>query len=561
MKFTFVPAYSFGTGWKASMGVDSFNTPGPGTYNSVDLSVYKPSTGNRRIGLGLRTENKPNNFPAPNKYDIKDEISNLSTKPKHGGYSFGKFSGVKPRVRPADEQLLQSVNNLNKKHKKKKKEKEKNNNSEDNIFKERNINADEAAIVDNNETGPFEDKNYNKHTNDDKKAKTSTNFYNNYHNNKINEDDLKHIQLDGTTPGAGRYNIRSSLKVPVVKFGTERKDIAYQSPVSPGPSKYNMREEPGKNTIKVGFGTSTRDEPKRPKTPGPGSYKIATNLGDDNAPKFSFGKEERMGNVQGTNKKNKKIKKLEQFYPQPGPADYDTRTKFGSEARHITISPNGRRPYIYNNFPAPNAYLPNYKVVKKKYPSYRIGTAKRRDLYENEKSFPAPNKYNVKENFNSKRPKTPSWKIGTGKRPKLYYTNNTPGVGMYTLRNNKILGPKYTLRGKFKIVDGKMKVPGVGMYNIDNNKLLLREPAWKIGSSTREDTLKRIKRENFPGPGMYQPIIKRRHSGNIKFGKEKRDTYKINDTPGPKYRIPCSIIDINDYTRHQGKWDENYKYV
>ena len=120
MKFTFVPAYSFGTGWKASMGVDSFNTPGPGTYNSVDLSVYKPSTGNRRIGLGLRTENKPNNFPAPNKYDIKDEISNLSTKPKHGGYSFGKFSGVKPRVRPADEQLLQSVNNLNKKKKKKK---------------------------------------------------------------------------------------------------------------------------------------------------------------------------------------------------------------------------------------------------------------------------------------------------------------------------------------------------------------------------------------------------------------------------------------------------------
>ena len=309
MKFTFVPAYSFGTGWKASMGVDSFNTPGPGTYNSVDLSVYKPSTGNRRIGLGLRTENKPNNFPAPNKYDIKDEISNLSTKPKHGGYSFGKFSGVKPRVRPADEQLLQSVNNLNKKHKKKKKEKEKNNNSEDNIFKERNINADEAAIVDNNETGPFEDKNYKKHKNDDKKAKTSTNFYNNYHNNKINEDDLKHIQLDGTTPGAGRYNIRSSLKVPVVKFGTERKDIAYQSPVSPGPSKYNMREEPGKNTIKVGFGTSTRDEPKRPKTPGPGSYKIATNLGDDNAPKFSFGKEERMGNVQATNKKKKKNKK------------------------------------------------------------------------------------------------------------------------------------------------------------------------------------------------------------------------------------------------------------
>ena len=279
MKFTFVPAYSFGTGWKASMGVDSFNTPGPGTYNSVDLSVYKPSTGNRRIGLGLRTENKPNNFPAPNKYDIKDEISNLSTKPKHGGYSFGKFSGVKPRVRPADEQLLQSVNNLNKKHK-----------------------------------------------NDDKKAKTSTNFYNNYHNNKINEDDLKHIQLDGTTPGAGRYNIRSSLKVPVVKFGTERKDIAYQSPVSPGPSKYNMREEPGKNTIKVGFGTSTRDEPKRPKTPGPGSYKIATNLGDDNAPKFSFGKEERMGNAQGTNKK-KKLKKFEQFYPQPDHADHNTRTK------------------------------------------------------------------------------------------------------------------------------------------------------------------------------------------------------------------------------------------
>jgi hypothetical protein len=561
MKFTFVPAYSFGTGWKASMGVDSFNTPGPGTYNSIDLSVYKPSTGNRRIGLGLRTETKPNNFPAPNKYDIKDEISNLSTKPKHGGYSFGKSSNVKPKTRPADEQLLQSINNLKKKNKKnKKKQKENNNNSADNMFKEKKIEADEAAIPENIEKGYYEDKNYNKKNkkDDDKKGKTSINFYN---RNKINDEDLKYIQLDGTAPGVGRYNIRSSVKVPVAKFGTERKDIAYQSPVSPGPSKYNLREEPGKDTIKVGFGTSARDEIKRPKTPGPGSYKIETNLGDDNAPKYSFGKEIRMGNIKNNNNKKKKIKKLEQFYPQPGPADYDTRTKFGSDARHITISPNGRRPYIYNNFPAPNAYLPNYKVIKKHYPSYRIGTAKRRDLYEVEKYFPAPNKYTIKDNYNSKRPKSPSWKIGTGKRPKLYYTNNSPGVGMYTLRSNKISGPKYTLRSKYKIVDSKMQVPGVGMYNIDNNKLLLREPAWKIGSSIREDTLRRIKRENFPGPGMYQPIIKRRHSGNIKFGKEKRNTYKINDTPGPKYKIPCSIVDINDYTRQQGKWEQTFKYI
>ena len=47
-----------------------------------------------------------------------------------------------------------------------------------------------------------------------------------------------------------------------------------------------------------------------------------------------------------------------------------------------------------------------------------------------------------------------------------------------------------------------------------------------------------------------------------KFGSEKRGLVKKSDTPGPgQYRIPCSFDDINDYTREQGQFDPNFRYI
>ena len=162
---------------------------------------------------------------------------------------------------------------------------------------------------------------------------------------------------------------------------------------------------------------------------------------------------------------------------------------------------------------------------------------------------------------NSTRPGSPSWRIGTGKRPKLYNTSIAPGPGMYNMSSRSTQGPRYTLRGKYKLKTDNCS-PGPGMYNNDTQKHLFRNPAWKIGTSQRNDDLKRVVRDGYPGPGNYRPIVKRKNSNNIKIGKEKRGFVLKKDTPGPgQYKIPCEFDNVNDYTRQQGKFDENYRYV
>ena len=48
----------------------------------------------------------------------------------------------------------------------------------------------------------------------------------------------------------------------------------------------------------------------------------------------------------------------------------------------------------------------------------------------------------------------------------------------------------------------------------------------------------------------------------FKFPKSDRINLFINDSPGPgSYKIPCSIVDVNTYTRKQGKFNNNFRYV
>lgn len=50
-----------------------------------------------------------------------------------------------------------------------------------------------------------------------------------------------------------------------------------------------------------------------------------------------------------------------------------------------------------------------------------------------------------------------------------------------------------------------------------------KNPSWKIGTSLRDDDLKRIKRDGFPGPGKYEYYDRTKNkSPNYKFGTEKK---------------------------------------
>lgn len=347
------------------------------------------------------------------------------------------------------------------------------------------------------------------------------------------------------TPGPGTYNIRTnkSIEVPTYKFGTEKKCPDYATSCAP-PKLYDTTTNFGDNAPKFSFGKDPKGTSKRPLTPGP-KYEVTKNFGSE-APKFSFGKEERGTSSRATT---------------PGPGKYKIRKSFGKDAKKITISPYGRDQYKFNSFPGPGCYDPNSDKVKKRYPTYKIGSAKRRQLYESDPNFPSPTTYHPNPLANSTRPKTPSWRIGTGQRPKLYNTSIAPGPGMYNLSSRSTNGPKYTLRGKYKLKSESCS-PGPGMYNSDNQSNLFRSPAWKIGTSQRGDDLQRTIRDSFPGPGKYRPVVKRKHSNNIKIGKEKRSGFVKNNNPGPgQYRIPCEFDNVNDYTRQQGKFDENFRYV
>ena len=47
-----------------------------------------------------------------------------------------------------------------------------------------------------------------------------------------------------------------------------------------------------------------------------------------------------------------------------------------------------------------------------------------------------------------------------------------------------------------------------------------------------------------------------------RFGSKKRFSKHIYDTPGPgSYHIPCSIIDVTNYTREKGNFDSKFKFI
>ena len=75
----------------------------------------------------------------------------------------------------------------------------------------------------------------------------------------------------------------------------------------------------------------------------------------------------------------------------------------------------------------------------------------------------------------------------------------------------------------------KEKMPGVGQYNVSKSSQITmkKEPEWKIGKAAKDFDFKAGKGN--PGPGMYS--------------------------------IPCSMVDVNDYTREKGNFDNNFRYV
>jgi len=107
----------------------------------------------------------------------------------------------------------------------------------------------------------------------------------------------------------------------------------------------------------------------------------------------------------------------------------------------------------------------------------------------------------------------------------------------------------------------KNSLPGPGNYNSDKvNYTTNKAPTWRIGTATREDNMKNIMRQNFPGPGNYHTLNSEK-GPKYSFGHDQRvKSASSTVTPGPgQYKLPTTIFNVPNFVT--GGWDPNFKFV
>ena len=362
---------------------------------------------------------------------------------------------------------------------------------------------------------------------------------------------FKDIQGKGSGPGPGSYNISNNNNINVKNsytFGQKYKNNERE--LSPGPGKYNLRTERDLLVPSTIFGHEKKFSNSITDSPGPGKYNSDMSGSNYQKPKYSFGKEKRI---------------IDNITDSPGPGSYESKEYVGKEGKKISMGLKYNSKIDESN-PGPGQYdTENYNnIVFKKLPDIKLGKANRFSNSNSSKDNPGPGRYDSVDFGIYNRIKNPSWKIGTSERKPLGNISDSPGPGRYDLRKNFGEGaPQYSMGKKEKDSDNKFNSPGPGRYNNDELNIYKRYPAWKIGTGKRDDDLRRQIKEGFPGPGayVYNDLYLQSYP-KYKFGTEERVKDKTNGIPGPgSYHIPCSIVDVNNYTREQGVFDDNFKFI
>jgi hypothetical protein len=367
---------------------------------------------------------------------------------------------------------------------------------------------------------------------------------------------LKESKEKFLNPGPAHYKpLFSKSQKYFYTFGL--KTIIKDRDKTPGPGNYDLRKEKDLIIPSYLFGKEKREDEivkRRKKIPGPGKYEFCADPIRIHKPIYSFGKQ-----TKGRNYSNY----------TPGPGSYSFKEFIGKEAPKKTIGIKYN--YSSNDLdiitPGPGHYdQSNPNKYLHKNPNTKISKAKRiTDINDLRNENPGPGQYNDDITLKNILIKNPSWKIGTSKRKSLDPSDKSfPGVGNYSISG--IIGsfsPHYTMRIKGIMSNFNTDSPGPGTYKNEKMGLYKHYPSWKIGTGKRDEDLRRTIKEGFPGPGKYGfKALQDFFSPKYKFGNRKRFSGNNFETPGPgSYHIPCSIVDITNYTREQGKFDEKFKFI
>ena len=353
-------------------------------------------------------------------------------------------------------------------------------------------------------------------------------------------------------PGPGTYKIINKSQSSFYSFGKKIKDRIKDE--TPGPGKYNLRREKDLYIPSYIFGKEKRISSTLSPSevgPGPGNYKYCEDAIRLHYPHYSFMKERRK-TLQKSNADT------------PGPGTYNHKEYLGKEGLKISLSPRLLLKNKNLNSIGPGQYnRTDLNFYKPRSPTTKMGKFKRfslscYDLF----STPGPGRYNYMNSITVVKKCDPAWKMGKEKRrPLIEIDKYIPAPGIYNITSK--LGkdsPYYSIGRKEKEKQIKFNSPGPGKYDVNQILCKVKSPAWKIGKNKKVLELKI--NEDIPGPGAY--TIDRTNKTGPKFGfsKSKRGLFTKNDFPGPgSYHIPCSIENINTYTRIKGNFSEEFRYI
>ena len=321
-------------------------------------------------------------YPKNDFYETRRDYVKESKKPRILGYTFGNEKRIDPNIKKKWKYKYNGNLKENKKNKL------------INFEEEKNLSKGDNCPNSNNDDNINKNKEHEKNT-----IKLKKNDINN--NNQLSKDVphdyynvREHYIYESKKPRVVGYSFGKISGVkPKIIIGKKGKESFF----------YNIREQ-------------YINESQKPK-----------------APKYSFGRPKSF--IPKQNNKNKKyilrpqsavfnnnlkdviIEEKDRLKNNkkigPGPGLYNIAGNIGENAIKISLSPVGRQSPKNNEFPGPNHYDPNFKVVKQQDPIYSIGKARRYEYFE--EYLPIKKKLNQSYGTHYYR-RNPNWVISKNKK-------------------------------------------------------------------------------------------------------------------------------------------------